>query len=51
MRDLAVGERGQLEVKDEKENITLVDSVSIVVEVYGAVGQLYLRIWNTTLVT
>ena len=34
LRDLAVGERGQLEVKDEKENITLVDRV---VEIYGAV--------------
>ena len=35
--ELAIGEGGQLEVKDEKENMPLVDRVAIVVEVYGAV--------------
>ena len=35
--ELAIGERGQLEVKDEKENVPLVDRVAIVAEVYGAV--------------
>ena len=30
----AVGERGQLEVKDKKENMPLVDMVAIVAEVY-----------------
>ena len=29
-------------MKDEKENMSLVDRVAIVVEVYGAVCQLYL---------
>ena len=29
----------------------LVDRVTIVVEVYGAVWQRYLRLWNTTLAT
>ena len=43
--ELAIGDRGQLEVKDEKENIPLVDMVAIVVEVYGVVCQ------NTTLAT
>ena len=37
---MAIGERGQLEVKDEKENMPLVDMVAIVAEVYGAVCQL-----------
>ena len=40
--DLAIGERGQLEVKDEKDNMPVVDRVAIVVEVYGAVCQLFL---------
>ena len=34
---------GQLEVKHEKESMSLVDRVAIVVEVYGAVCQLYLE--------
>ena len=38
-------------MKDEKENMPLVDMVAIVAEVYGAVCQLYLRLRNTTLVT
>ena len=42
--ELDIGERGQLEVKDEKENMPLVDVVAIVAEVYGAVCQLYLRL-------
>ena len=46
---LAIGERGQVEVKDEKENTPLVDMVAIVGEVYCAVCQLNLRLWNTTL--
>ena len=33
---LAIGDRGQLEVKDEKGNIPLVDTVAIFVEVYMA---------------
>ena len=36
-RELAIGERGQHEVKDEKENMPLVDRVVIAVAVYGAV--------------
>ena len=51
MRERAIGERGQLEVKDEKENMPLLDMVAIVAEVYGTVCQLYLRLWNTTLAT
>ena len=47
----SIGERGQLEVKDEKENKPLVDRVTIVVEVYGVVCLLYWRLWNTTLAT
>ena len=47
--ELAIGERVQLEVKHEKENMSLVDMVAIVAEVYGAVCQLYFRLWNTTL--
>ena len=47
--ELDIGERGQLEVKDEKENMPLVDMVAIVAQVCGAVCQLYLRHWNTTL--
>ena len=43
----AIGEKGQLEVKDEKENMPLVDRVKIVTEVYGAVCQLYSILWNT----
>ena len=36
--ELAIGERGQLEAKDERENMTLVDRVAIVVEeAYGVV--------------
>ena len=35
-------------MKDEKENMPLVDTVAIVAEVYGAVCQLYQKIWNTT---
>ena len=39
--ETAIGERGQLEVKDEKENMALVDKVATaVVQVYGAVCQL-----------
>ena len=34
--ELVIGERGQLEVKDEKENMPLVEMVAIVAEVYGA---------------
>ena len=49
--ELAIGERGQLEVKDEKENMPLVDRVAIVVETDGAVCQLYLRLSNSTLAT
>ena len=49
--ELAIGERGQLEVKDEKLNMPLVVMVAIVAEVYGAVCQLYFRFWNTTLAT
>ena len=48
---LAIGERGQLEVKDEKESMTLFHRVAILTEVYGAVCQLYLTLWNTTLAT
>ena len=44
----SVEERGQLEV-NEKENMPLADRVAIVVEVYGAVCQLYLRLWNSAL--
>ena len=40
--ELAIGERGQLELKDEKENMPLVGMVAIVTEVYGTVCQLYL---------
>ena len=47
--ELAIGERGQLEVKDEKESMPLVDMVAIVADVYGAVCQLYLRLRNTNL--
>ena len=46
-----MGERGQREVKDEKAKMTLVDLVAIVAEVYSAVCQMYLRLWNTTLAT
>ena len=51
--ELAIGERGQLEVKDEKENMILVDRFAIVAEVYGAVCQLsqYSKLSNTTLAT
>ena len=49
--ELAIGERGQLEVKDKKENMPLVDSVAIVAEVYSAVYQLHFTLWNTTRVT
>ena len=42
--ELAIGERGQLEVQDEKESMPLVIRVAIVAEVYGAVCQLYLRL-------
>ena len=38
-------------MKDEKENMPLPDRVVIVAEVYGAVQQLYLRLWNMTLAT
>ena len=41
---MAIGERCQLELKDEKENTPMVDMVAIVAEVYGAVC-------NTTLPT
>ena len=36
--------KGQLEVKDEKENMALVDRVAIVEEVYSAVCQLHKRL-------
>ena len=36
-------------MKDEKENIPLVDMVAVVAEVCGAVCQLHSRLWNTTL--
>ena len=49
--ELVIGESGQLEVQDEKENMPLVDMVAIVAEIYGAVCQLYIRLWNTTLAT
>ena len=49
--ELAIGEGVKLEEKDEKENTPLVDRVAIVAEVYIAVCQLYLRLWNTTLAT
>ena len=49
--ELAIGERAKLEVKNEKENMPLIDTVAIVAEVYGAVCQLYLRLWNRTLAT
>ena len=42
--ELAIEERGEREVKDEKENAPLVDMVANVVEIYGAVCQLYLRL-------
>ena len=48
--ELAIWERGELEVKDEKENMPLVDGVVIVAKVYIAC-QLRLRLWNTTLAT
>ena len=48
-RELAIGESGQLEVKDEKENMPFVDVVAIVAEVYGVVCQLYSRLWGTRL--
>ena len=48
---LAIGERGQLEVKDEKENMPLVHRVAIVVELKGAVCHLPWRPSNTTLAT
>ena len=35
--ELAMGERGQLEVKDENETMPLVDRIATVSEVYGAV--------------
>ena len=38
-----MGERGQLEVKDEKESMPLVDMVTIVAEVYGMVCK---RLWR-----
>ena len=38
-------------MKDEEENMPLVDRVAIVVEVKSAVCQLYRRHWNTTLAT
>ena len=38
-------------MKDEKENMPLVDRVTIVAEVHSAVCQLLLRLWNTTLAT
>ena len=38
-------------MKDEKENMPLVDRVANVVEVYGTVCLVYLRLWNTTLTT
>ena len=48
--ELAIGERGQLKVKDEKESMPLVDRVAIVAEVHGAVCQLYsnfgTRLWR-----
>ena len=47
---LAIGERGQLEVKGEKDYMPLVYRVEIVVEECAA-SQLYLRLANTTLVT
>ena len=48
-----MGERGQLEVKDEKKNMPLVDRVTIVAQVYSAVCQLHLRLrlLNTTWAT
>ena len=46
--ELATEESGQLEVKGENENMPLVDRVTIVAEVYGAVCQLHLRLWSTT---
>ena len=47
---LAIGQRGQLDVKGEKDNMPLVYRVEIVVEECAA-SQLYLRLANPTLVT
>ena len=49
--ELAIGERRQLKVEDEKENLPFVDVVAIVAEAYGTVCQLYWRLWNATLAT
>ena len=43
--------KGSTRSEGRKENVPLVDRVAIVVEVYDAVCQLYLRVWNTTLAT
>ena len=49
--DLAIRERGYLEMKGEKENMPLVDRIVIVAQIYSTVCQLHLGFWNTTLVT
>ena len=36
-----MGARGQLELNDKKKSMPLVDRVAMVVEVHGAVYQLY----------
>ena len=43
--------KGSTRSEGRKENVPLVDRVAIVVEVYGEVCQLYLRLWKTTLAT
>ena len=43
--------KGPTRSERRKRNMPLVDMVAIVAEVYGAVCQLYSRLWNTTLVT
>ena len=45
---MAIGERDQLKLKGGTENVPLVDMVVIVAEVYSAVCQLHLKLWNTT---
>ena len=49
--ELAIGDRGKLGVKDEKENTPLFDMVAIIAKVYSVVCQLHVRLWNTTMAT
>ena len=44
LRELAIGERDQLEVKGKQENMPLVDRVAIVAEVYSTVCQQHSRL-------